>query len=97
MQSPADRWEAVSPLFRGMLNSFRFTTENVLRPTDATLPPTPTPTPTPRIYVVQSGDTLSAIAARFNVTVEALMARNGIDDPRYLRTGQRLIIPDRRR
>ena len=51
---------------------------------------------TPRIYVVQSGDTLSEIAIQFGITAEALAARNGIEDARYLRTGQRLIIPTRR-
>lgn len=94
--APADRWDALNPVFQGIINSLRFTAEAVIRPTEATRPPTPTPTPTPRIYVVQSGDTLSAIALQFNVSVEALAARNGIEDPRALRAGQKLIIPTRR-
>ena len=95
--APADQWDALQPVFRGIINSFRFTEEAVIRPTDATRPPTPTPTPTPQVYVVQSGDTLSHIAVQFGVTVEALALRNNIDDPRSLRTGQRLVIPTKRR
>jgi len=94
--APTDQWESLQPVFRGIINSFRFTEEAVIRPTDATRPPTPTPTPTPRIYVVQSGDTLSGIAVQFGVTVEALMLRNNIEDPRSLRSGQTLVIPTRR-
>ena len=45
------------------------------------------------VYRIQPGDTLYAIAARYGVTLEALMAVNGIDDPNRLVIGQRLIIP----
>ncbi len=45
------------------------------------------------IYIVQPGDTLSSIAARFNVTVEELIAANGTADPNLLTAGQQLIIP----
>ncbi len=45
------------------------------------------------IYIVQPGDTLSSIAARFNVTVEELIAVNGTTDPNLLAAGQELIIP----
>jgi LysM repeat protein len=95
--APAAEWETTQPLFRALLNSFQFTSEAVLRPTDATPPPTPTPTPTPVIHVVQSGETLSHIAVRYGVTVEALSTRNNIDDPRSLQTGTRLIIPLKRK
>jgi LysM repeat protein len=95
--APADQWNTFEPTFQTIVNSFRFTSEAVLRPTDATPPPTPTPTPTPIIYVVQSGDTLLQISLNYGVDVEALADRNGIDDPRRLRTGARLIIPIKRR
>jgi murein DD-endopeptidase MepM/ murein hydrolase activator NlpD len=52
-----------------------------------------TPTPAGPIYVVQAGETLTEIAQRFNVTVDALMAANDITNPNLLRQGQRLIIP----
>ena len=56
--------------------------------------PTPTATPVPKTtYTVQSGDTLFAIATRFNVTVDALMAANGLTDRNYVYTGEVLVIP----
>jgi LysM repeat protein len=45
------------------------------------------------IYVVQPGDTLSMIAARYGVTVEALQEANGIEDPDMIIMGHDLIIP----
>ncbi len=95
--APAQQWSSVQPIFQGMLNSFRFIEEIVIRPTDATPPPTPTPTPTPQIYIVQSGDTLSHIAVNFGVTIQDLVNRNGLDQPEYLRTGQKLIIPTKKK
>lgn len=44
-------------------------------------------------YVVQEGDTLSGIAARFGVTEAALQGANALDDPDRLVAGQRLTIP----
>ncbi|MFI5262799.1 MAG: LysM peptidoglycan-binding domain-containing protein, partial [Candidatus Limnocylindrales bacterium] len=44
-------------------------------------------------YVVQRGDILSAIAARYGVTVQAIVAANGLADPNHIEPGQRLIIP----
>lgn len=61
------------------------------------LPPadtaTPTIVPTPVIHIVQDGETLLGIAIDYGVTLEALQAANGIEDPRFLQVGQRLIIP----
>ncbi|MBI1877547.1 MAG: LysM peptidoglycan-binding domain-containing protein [Chloroflexi bacterium] len=95
--APVEQWPAAEPVFQAMLNSFRFTAEAVIRPTDATPPPTPTPSPTPRIYIVQPGDTLGGIALQFGVSIEALVTRNGLEDPRLIRTGQKLIIPNKRK
>ncbi|MGL4648486.1 MAG: LysM peptidoglycan-binding domain-containing protein, partial [Caldilineaceae bacterium] len=44
-------------------------------------------------YLVQPGDTLSVIAARYGVAVDELTALNGIGDPNLLRVGQVLLIP----
>lgn len=62
----------------------------------ATATPSPTPTPVPQVtYEVRAGDTLSAIASRTNVSVEALMAANNLtaQDVYTLRPGDQLIIP----
>jgi lipoprotein-anchoring transpeptidase ErfK/SrfK len=45
------------------------------------------------VYVVQRGDTLSRIAARYGVSAGALAAANGIRNPNLIYTGQRLSIP----
>jgi len=61
-----------------------------------TAAPTEPPTPTAefRIYRVQSGDTLSAIAARFDTTVSAIVNLNDLKSANSLRVGQRLKIPN---
>jgi LysM repeat protein len=55
--------------------------------------PSPTPAKTPRTYRVRSGDTLSAIAARFGTTVRAIVELNDLADPNALSIGQILLIP----
>ena len=45
------------------------------------------------IYIVQPGDSLYSIAARFSVSLDDLLAVNGIADPNTLAAGQQLIIP----
>jgi rare lipoprotein A len=42
------------------------------------------------VYVVQSGDTLTGIAAELGITVEDLAAANGIEDPDLIYAGQTL-------
>ena len=59
-----------------------------------TASPTVPPSPTPVTYKVRLGDTLYAIALQFDLSVEALMAANGLTDPNTLDTGQVLVIPD---
>jgi len=56
--------------------------------------PTNGPKPTFRTYKVRSGDTLSAIAARFHTTVTAIAQLNHITDPGKLSVGQILLIPN---
>lgn len=66
--------------------------------------PVPKPQPVPaaqpipamqphHVYVVQSGDTLSAIAKKFGVTLDSLVAANQIVNPNLIRPGQQLTIP----
>jgi membrane-bound lytic murein transglycosylase D len=45
------------------------------------------------LHVVKAGDTPSAIARRYGSTVDAIMAANGIRNPRSLRIGQTLVVP----
>jgi len=44
-------------------------------------------------YTVQSGDTLSSIGKRFNVTVDTIRYANTISDIGYLKVGQEIDIP----
>lgn len=44
-------------------------------------------------YVVQRGDTLAKIAARFGVTTKQIADLNGITNPNLIITGQKLRIP----
>jgi LysM repeat protein len=52
-----------------------------------------TTTPGPRTYVVQSGDTLSSIAAENDTTVEAIVALNPGLDPDTLQVGSEIRLP----
>jgi len=49
--------------------------------------------PVPISYTVQRNDTLSKIAARYNLTVDDVAQANGIDDPNLIHPGQKLQIP----
>jgi LysM repeat protein len=47
----------------------------------------------PSVYVVQPGDTLSAIAVALGVTMQELMDANSTNDPNSILVGQELIVP----
>jgi LysM repeat protein len=80
------------------------TSTPVVAPPSATVPVAATTTPVPVSsgqsaeagkpvqYTVQSGDSLSTIAAKFNTTVESLMTLNKLTDRNFLRVGQVLTI-----
>ena len=61
----------------------------------ATIPASPSPTPTiaGTVYTVKEGDSLSAIAAQNNTTIDAIVKANDLTDPDKLQVGQKLIIP----
>jgi len=70
-------------------------------PEPTTAVPTAAPTATtapapsgPTTYVVQPDDNLFRIALRFNTTVEAIAEANGIANPRLIRVGQTLVVPE---
>ncbi len=44
-------------------------------------------------YVVQAGDTLSGIAVKCGVSMQAIISANGISNPNLVSIGQRLTIP----
>lgn len=54
---------------------------------------TPLPSPTPSSYTIMAGDTLSQIAERLRVSVDALLQANPGLDPNALRVGSTLNIP----
>ena len=56
-------------------------------------PPTTTPPTSATSYVVKSGDTLSAIAKKYGVTLTALISGNNIQLTSIIRPGQKLTIP----
>ena len=43
-------------------------------------------------YLVEPGDSLGAIAKKYNVTIDQLMEWNDIKDPNFLAVGQKLKI-----
>lgn len=49
----------------------------------------------PEYYEIQRGDTLTEIAAAFQIPVQALMKANEITNPDAIQAGQFLIIPRR--
>jgi murein DD-endopeptidase MepM/ murein hydrolase activator NlpD len=49
--------------------------------------------PSGPVYIVQSGDNLTSIAAQFGITQDELIAANAITDPNLLAVGDQLIIP----
>ena len=54
------------------------------------------PTPAPTEYTLSTGDNLYAVSRRFQVSYNDLMVANGITDPRQLRSGQKLKLPERK-
>ncbi len=61
--------------------------------TSAPTVPVPTQRASYRIYVVRKGDTLYSIAKRYHTDVPTLRRINHIQDPRKLKIGQELKIP----
>jgi LysM repeat protein len=67
--------------------------------TDASVPAPAVPTPTVApsaagaVHVVQAGENLTWIARRYGVSVDAIVAANGIANPSRVYGGQQLTIP----
>lgn len=60
--------------------------------TTVTTPTTPS-TGSDTVYTVKSGDTLSAIAAKYGTTYQKLASYNGISNPNIIHVGQKIKIP----
>ena len=64
-------------------------------PPPAPVAPAPTARPeppAPRTHVVEDGETLRMLAAKYGVSVETIMAANGISDPDRITAGDELTI-----
>lgn len=80
-QAPAESAPASSP-------------PGTARPTASSVSgPSPAPSTSGATYKVKSGDTLSAIAARFGTTTRVLINLNGLADPSKLKIGQIIKLP----
>ena len=80
----------------GRDSSHRATRPTSSSTTVATAPSTTTTTEKPRraiTYTVRSGDTLSGLARRFDVSTDAIVKANRLTDPNHLTVGQKLTIP----
>ncbi len=64
----------------------------VLSPGKVSAQETPPP-PSGPIYIIQSGDSLSSIATRFDLSLQELMDANQIDNANFISVGDRLVIP----
>lgn len=79
------------------------TDEVIMPPTDVReAEPEPQPEPQPEVtawpaatteYAVKTGDTLSAIAARYGLSTKELAALNGLEKPDHIQVGQKLQLP----
>ena len=78
----------------GITNPHRIVVGRVL--TISGTAPAPASTGTAAVHVVQPGEALSRIAARYGVSTAALASANGISDPDDVRDGVRLSIPSSR-
>lgn len=103
-----DGWDSVTPesVTVELYASGKCTVINFENIQENMKPPEPPPAPKPHKppkdhgtcncnawYTVQHGDTLSAIARRFNTTVPALVHANHLNNPNLIYAGTRLCIP----
>ena len=96
--SHQDSFAAFEPVFQEAVATLQIAAEPLASGPTRVPRRTPTPvrlpTPTPvTTYTVQPGDVLGQIAKDLGVTLEALAAANGLDDPYIIQPGQVLTVP----
>lgn len=80
-------------VFYGDKDAWRaYARDSLILPEVPTQPPAPNPDSAVDTYLIQPGDTLSTIAARFGTTWEHLQAINGIQNPDLILAGQRIRV-----
>jgi LysM repeat protein len=93
-QRPDAGWAAPVQLASSGVVAMRAADEPLPVAQQPTAPPVETPpVPTELRHVVEVGDSLSAIAARYGVSPTEIAAANGITQTNIVRVGQELIIP----
>jgi LasA protease len=90
---PTGMTVAVTPSVSYILSTPRLPGAPILTPTPDPLHFQPDLTHGPDSYIVQPGDMLSAIAERYNVSLEAIIQANRISNPDSLEVGVTLVIP----
>ncbi len=92
-----DTWSAISArtgVSVRELKRYNRTSSNMIRPGQKVKVPGARPAASSRDpYEVRRGDTLSHVAARTGTSVKELLKANGLNSPKDLRAGQKLVIP----
>ena len=68
-------------------------TDEVSTPAPIMPETTPAPIATSFVHIVQAGENLAGIAAKYGATVDDIVEANGLASPELIYVGQRLIIP----
>lgn len=73
--------------------NFVYAGQRLVIPGARYVPASANPAPTGSVYVVNPGDALGTIAARYGTTVSAMLRANGLSNPNFIYPGQRLNVP----
>lgn len=85
-------WQAIAAANSLVNANYIYTGQRLIIPTGGSNP-SPQPQPNPGVYIVQAGDTLAVIAARYGTTVAAIVTANNLPNANNIYAGQRLVIP----
>ncbi len=100
LQKELDRLNAENLMLKQQLEALRtqiaraqLVQSNQVMPPDARAPTSTSQPTTQRLYTIQSGDTISAIASRFKLKTSAVLAANPKVRSEKLRVGQNISLP----